>query len=246
MSKITVIIPTLNEETRVEKALQSAQFADEIIVIDSFSTDNTIAIAKEYNARVYQRKFDDFSSQKNYAIDKATNNWIVWVDADEVLPQELQQEIVTTVNNPNGFVGFYIYRVFYFKGKKIRYSGTQNDKLIRVFNREHCHYEGLVHEKIITKGKIGVLKNKMLHYSYVSFDQFVEKLKHYATLKAKEDISQKNILLIPYQFIVKPVVRFFIHYVIKLGFLDGLKGFIVSLVFGYGVFIRYVKLWFDK
>lgn len=242
MTKITAIIPTLNEEDRIRNSLQSADFADEVIVIDSFSTDQTIPIVKQSKAILLQRKFDDFSSQKNYAIDQATNDWIVWIDADEVLTEALQKEIRNAIDNANDFVGFYIYRIFFFKQQILRFSGTQNDKLIRVFHKNYCRYEGKVHEKIKSNGKVGILHHKILHYSYKDYDQFINKLNHYAALKA-EELYNKGLIITPFHILIKPLARFVKHYVIKLGFLDGFPGFIISFAHAYGVFTRYIKLW---
>jgi len=242
MKKITAIIPTFNEEERIQNSLKSAEFADEVIVIDSYSTDKTVEIVKQSNATLLQRKFDDFSSQKNYAIDSASNDWIVWIDADEVLTTELQEEIKEAVSQSKDFVGFYIYRIFYFKGKKMRYTGTQNDKLIRVFNRQFCKYEGMVHEKIRAQGKLGVLKHKILHYSYISFDRYIIKLNQHSALKA-EELFEKGMLITPFHIIIKPIARFIKHYFIKLGFLDGFYGFVISFALSYGVLVRYIKLW---
>lgn len=242
MKKITAIIPTFNEQERIKNSLKSAQFADEIIVVDSFSTDDTISIVKKSNAILLQRKFDDFSNQKNYAIQQATHDWIIWIDADEVLTSELQKEIRDAVNNPHQNVGFYIRRVFFFKGKKMRFTGTQNDKLIRLFNRNHCHYEGIVHEKITTKGKLGYLKNKILHYSYINFDKYITKLNQHSALKAKE-LYDKNLTITPFHIIVKPIARFIKHYFVKFGIFDGFYGFIISFALSYGVLVRYIKLW---
>ena len=242
MTKITAIIPTLNEEERIQNSLKSAEFADEVIVIDSYSTDRTVEIVKQSNAKLLQRKFDDFSSQKNYAIDQASNDWILWIDADEVLTEELQKEIKSAIENAKELVGFYIYRVFFFKGKKMRYTGTQNDKLIRVFNRKHCQYEGKVHEKIKADGKLGVLENKILHYSYISFDRYIIKLNQHSALKA-EELFEKGKMITPFHIIIKPIARFIKHYFVKLGFLDGFYGFIISFALSYGVLVRYIKLW---
>lgn len=242
MTKITAIIPTLNEQERIKNSLKSAEFADEVIVIDSYSSDDTVAIVKQSKATLIQRKFDDFSSQKNYAIDQASHDWIVWIDADEVLTKELQEEIKEAVENPKNYVGFYIYRTFFFKGKKMRYTGTQNDKLIRVFNRQHCRYEGMVHEKIKPEGKIGTLENKILHYSYISFDRYIVKLNQHSELKA-EELFERGMTITPFHIIIKPLARFIKHYFIKLGILDGFYGFIISFALSYGVLVRYIKLW---
>lgn len=242
MKKITAIIPTLNEQERIKNSLKSAEFADEIIVIDSYSSDKTVDIVKKTDAILLQREFDNFSSQKNYAIDKASNDWIVWIDADEVLTTELQEEIRQAIENADDLVGFYIYRIFYFKGKRMRYTGTQNDKLIRVFNRKYCKYEGKVHEKIIPQGKVGVLTNKILHYSYISFDRYIVKLNQHSALRA-EELFEKGLVVTPYHILAKPFARFIKHYFVKLGFLDGFYGFVISFALSYGVLVRYIKLW---
>ncbi len=242
MTKITAIIPTFNEQERIRNSLKSAQFADEVIVIDSFSTDDTISIVKKSNAILLQRKFDNFSKQKNYAIQQASHDWIVWIDADEVLTKDLQQEIKSAIENPNENVGYYIYRIFFFKGKKMSFTGTQNDKLIRLFNRKHCRYEGIVHEKIIANGKIGVLNNKILHYSYISFDRYIVKLNQHSALKAQE-LYDKGLIITPFHLIIKPIARFIKHYFIKLGIFDGFYGFVISFALSYGVLVRYIKLW---
>ena len=122
MTKISAIIPTLNEEIHISEAIKSVSFADEIIVIDSFSEDKTIEIAEKLNVKIIKRKFDDFSSQKNYAISQATHDWIYILDADERVTKEVKEEIVSAVKDPKGFVGFYLRRTFYFSGKKVNYS----------------------------------------------------------------------------------------------------------------------------
>jgi glycosyltransferase involved in cell wall biosynthesis len=242
MTKISAIIPTLNEEIHIAEAIKSVSFADEIIVIDSFSEDKTIEIAEKLNVKIIKRKFDDFSSQKNFAINQASHDWIYILDADERVTKEVKKEIVSAVKDPKGFVGFYLRRTFYFSGKKVNYSGFQRDKVIRLFLKEHCKYSGLVHEKIISNGKIGFFKNKIDHFSYRNYDHYISKLNHYATIRAKElhDNGEKvNI----YHVMVKPGARFFIHYFIRLGFLDGFTGFLVAKTQAYGVLTRYIKLW---
>ena len=142
MEKITAIIPTFNEETNIEAAIQSVSFADEIIVIDSDSTDRTREIAQQYNTRIIQRKFDNFSSQKNHAIEQATYKWIVLLDADERIETKLQEEIVEVVNNASNFGAFWVYRKNFLLNKEIKYSGWQNDKVVRVIHKDFCKYNG--------------------------------------------------------------------------------------------------------
>lgn len=243
MAKITAIIPTLNEEIHIEDAIQSVRFADEIIVIDSYSTDQTVALAKKYDVNIIQREFDDFSAQKNYAIDLAKNKWIYILDADERVTEEVEKEILEAVNNPKDYVGFYVRRTFFFMGKKIKYGGCQRDKVIRLFLKEFCRYNGKpVHEDIKTDGKLGFFKNKIEHYSYRSYDHYISKMNHYGALRGKQlHHEEKKVNL--FHILIKPPARFVIHYIIRLGFLDGFAGFVFAKTQGYGVFTRYIKLW---
>ena len=242
MTKITAIIPTLNEETHIKEAIESVKFADEIIVIDSYSTDKTIEIASNYNVKIIKREFDDFSSQKNFAINQAKHSWIYVLDADERVTTEVEKEILEAVKNPKDCVGFYVRRTFYFCGKKVNYSGFQRDKVIRLFLKEHCKYTGLVHERILTKGELGFFKHKIDHFSYKNYDHYISKMNHYAAIRASE-LHEKGSKVNIYHVMIKPAARFFIHYILRLGFLDGFTGFLVAKTQAYGVLTRYIKLW---
>ncbi|WP_397447065.1 glycosyltransferase family 2 protein [Polaribacter sp. R77954] len=242
MTKITAIIPTLNEEIHVEDAIKSVDFANEIIVIDSYSTDNTVALAEKHNVKIIKRKFDDFSSQKNFAIEQAKYPWIYILDADERVTPEVKKEILEAVQNPKGYVGFYVHRSYYFAGKKIKYCGWQRDKVIRLFLKAHCTYRGVVHETIKTNGELGFFKNKINHFGYRSYNHYIGKIHHYSSLKAKElHKSGKKVTL--FHLFIKPPFRFFMHYILRLGFLDGLAGLILSKALAYSVYVRFVKLW---
>jgi glycosyltransferase involved in cell wall biosynthesis len=207
MTKITAIIPTLNEEIHMEAAIKSVSFADEIIVIDSFSTDKTLALAEKNNVKIIKRQFDDFSSQKNFAIDQAKHDWIYILDADERVTLKVQKEILEAVKNPKDF-----------------------------------KYAGLVHEKIVTQGKLGFFRHKIDHFSYRNFDHYICKMNHYGAIRAKELHDKGNKVNI-YHVMIKPAARFFIHFIIRLGFLDGFTGFLVAKTQAYGVLTRYIKLW---
>ena len=245
MTKISAIIPTLNEEIHIADAIQSVSFADEIIVIDSYSTDKTLEIVKGYNVKIIKRTFDDFSSQKNYAITKAKHDWIYILDADERVTPVVKKEILEAVQNPNDFVGFNVGRTFYFAQQRINYCGFQRDKVVRLFLKEHCKYKGIVHETIVTEGKLGFLKHKIDHYSYRNFDHYIAKLNQYSWLQAEDLFKRgKNVNL--YHIAIKPPVRFFIHYVVRLGFLDGFAGFVIARTQAYAVLSRYLKLWLLK
>jgi len=240
--KVTAIIPTFNEEVHIEEAIQSVSFADEIIIIDSFSTDNTIDLAEKYDVRILQRVFDDFSSQKNYAIDLAKHNWVYILDADERISKELQNEIKECLRNPNQKVGFYIHRTFYYHNKKIKYGGWQRDKVLRLFRKDKCRYNGaLVHEIIEYDGEVGIMKNKIDHYSYSGFEHYENKLMHYATLRALS-LYQKKKSATFFHLHIKPPVRFLIDYFLRLGIFDGKEGMILASHQYRGVKARYTKL----
>lgn len=241
MAKITAIIPTFNEEDSIQRALDSVQFADEIIVIDSYSTDRTVEIVRRSNAVLLQRKFDDFSSQKNFAIQHATYDWVFLLDADEEVPQHLEKEIVEKTNETTEEKAFYIYRKFFFKDKKLNYSGWQRDKVIRLFRKEFSTYQGKVHEEIVVQGKLGYLKNKINHYSYVDYERYKSKLKKYAHLQAEELYDKKSFVTL-FHLLLKPPIRFLIQFFWKRGFLDGVNGFVICYLHAYGVFRRYWEL----
>ncbi len=242
MEKLTAIIPTFNEEENIQRAIDSVDFADEILVIDSFSTDKTLEIVAKYpRIRLIQRVFDNFSNQKNFAIQQAKYNWIFLLDADEEVTDNLKQELKNKIIKPDNFKGFYVYRNFFFRNKKINFSGWQRDKVIRLFKKDDNIYQGKVHEKIQSKGEVGFLKEKLNHYSYKNKEQYKAKLLKYAKLQA-EEILDKQSYVTPFHIIIKPSIRFLIHYFIKLGILDGKSGLIMSYLSAYGVFERYREL----
>jgi glycosyltransferase involved in cell wall biosynthesis len=242
MLKITAIIPTKNEARNIAAAIDSVNWADEILVIDSFSTDETVTIAQEKGAKVLQRTFDTHARQKNYAIEQADFDWIFILDADERVTQELQQEIRSSLQTTPPEAAYWIYRQNYFMDQLVRYSGWQSDKVIRLFRKDCRYAEVNVHEEIIAPGKVSVLKNKLLHYTYTNIGQYLQKWDYYTTLSAK-DRAAKTKDVTWYHLAFKPLARFFRHYIIKLGFLDGKVGFIISYMAAVSVFMRYLKLW---
>ena len=242
-TKISAVIITLNEQKALPAFLESLWFAHEIIVLDSYSTDNTVAVAKENKkVKVFERAFDDFSSQKNAAISKASHDWIVFFDPDEKITKQLSQEIINTLKDPKA-IAYYVKREFYFMGKKIKFSGLQNDHVIRLFNKNYCSYnQNLVHEVMQANGGTATLKNKLPHYSYSSFDNYTAKMHHYSALKAKM-LYNKAVQPKLYHFFFRPWWRFVNQYFFKLGILDGKRGFILAYVSAFSVFKRYVNLW---
>lgn len=241
---LTVLIPTFNEAENLEKLLPLVQWADEILVADSFSTDNTVAIAQKHGARVIQREYGYSSSQKNWAIPQARNAWVLIVDADERPTPALIDEIKKIIETPVGeTVAYWIGRENYFLNQHIRHSGWRGDKVIRLIRRDKCLYEDKhVHAEIVAQGGVGQLQHKLQHFTYRSLQHFLAKMERYADWSAL-DHSKRTHRIGFFHLYLKPAFRFFKHYVFQLGFLDGRAGLIVSVVMAWGVFLRYAKLY---
>ena len=241
--KLTAIIPTLNEEQNIRAAIESVSFADEVLVIDSYSSDNTVEIARELGARIIIQKFENFSAQKNRAIQEATYEWIILLDADERISEELRNEITGLIVSEPEHEAYRVPRTNFFMGKEIRYSGWQHDMVVRLIKKDSCRFNGKpVHEDIETTGTTGLLKNKLLHYTFNGFDAYVDKLNRYAWLQA-EELNARNCKVTVFHLFCKPAFRFFRHYIFQQGFRDGMAGLTIAWLQSYAVFTRYVKLW---
>lgn len=240
---ISALAITYNEASNIERYIKSLSFADEIIIVDSFSTDETEAIAKKHNVTFVQREFDNFSSQKNYALSLANHDWIVFFDLDEIISEDLAEEIQTKIASNSEIVAYKVKRNFHFMGKRIKYSGFQNDTVVRIFKKANAKYNGkAVHETLEVDGKVETLKNRSDHFSYKGFDAYNQKLTDYSSFQAQM-LFDKNVRPNLYHFLFRPWYRFFHQYVIKLGFLDGKEGFILAYCSGFAVYKRYIKLW---
>ncbi len=243
MHKLTVIIPTYNEETHLEALLKQLSWVDEILVVDSFSTDQTISIAQAYGVTILQRAYTGPADQKNWAIQQAAHQWILLLDADERLTPLLTTEIQTILkSDSSAFDGYWIARQNYFMGQKVKYSGWQGDKVIRLIQGDRCRYNNKqVHEEIEDTGQIGKLKHSLEHYTYKNLSHFLAKMQRYAEWSAIDYLPKtKRVTL--FHLWLKPLFRFVKHYFLKKGFLDGQVGFIISILMAWGVFLRYVKI----
>ncbi len=244
MQKLTAIIPAGNEIHNIEAVIASVNFADEILVVDSLSTDGTYEKAKELDVKVIRREYQYSASQKNWAIPQATHEWILLVDADERVTPELKEEIIEVLKDPqDNIVAYWIGRNNHFMGERVKYSGWRNDSVIRLFKRDYCKYQDKhVHAEIIANGDIGRLKQRFYHNTYITFDKYIEKMNRYAWWQAK-DYDKKTGKLTPYHFVIKPFWGFFKHYILQSGFRDGVVGLTIGYIQGYVIFMRYVKLW---
>lgn len=248
MAKITAIIPTFNEEDNIREAIESVQWCDEIIVVDSFSQDSTVEIVKNSpHVRLLIHEYEHSAAQKNWTIPQATHPWIFLMDADERPTPELVEEIKTVLAAGSDYAGFWIYRRNHFMGKRINYSGWQTDKVIRLFKKDECRYQNKhVHAEIEATGKIGYLRHKLIHYTYKDLPSYLKKADRYTTWGALDRVQKfarsGHKIGLPYLFL-RPVGRFLRHYFLRLGILDGTHGFVVSALSATNVFIRGVKIW---
>lgn len=244
MPKITAIIPTYNEAMNMRPLLSSLEWADEIIVVDSFSTDATVEIAKEFNVQLFQRKYENSANQKNWIIPQASHDWILLIDADERLTPTLLDELKRFQKDENAsdIDGYWIGRQNFFMNQQIKHSGWRGDAVVRLFKKD-CRYEDKhVHAEIITTDKnIGKLDGKLEHHTYRNLNHFLRKMERYSDWAAQDYLKKvKKVGL--YHLWLKPAFRFFKHYIWQRGFLDGRVGFIISALMAWGVFLRYAKI----
>lgn len=241
---ISGLIITQNEEKNIWEVLQCFDFCNEIIIVDSFSTDKTLEIAKLFpNVKIIQNAFEDFTKQRNLAIDNAKNDWILFLDGDERITPELRKEIIEELKKTNKKDAYYFYRKFFFAGKPIHYSGTQTDKNFRLFRKSKARYisDKKVHETLKVDGTIGELKNKLLHFSVNDYESYKKKMIHYGFLKGQElaEKGKKFNLLTQYS---KTLFKFFKAYILRLGILDGKEGYQLSYLQSLSVFETYESL----
>lgn len=237
--KLSVIILTYNEEKYIEDAIESVRFADEIIVVDSFSNDLTVQLATALNCQVVQNEFKNFSSQKNFAIPYAKGDWILFLDADERVTKELQHEIEKVIQSPKDFGAFKCRFPHFFIDEFLYHKA---DKVTRLVQNKGVYCTGEVHEKLhVPTGKTGILKHHVLHFTYKGIFHYMAKKEYYSWFQASE-LLKKNKKVTYYHLAFKPFYRFFHIYIIKRGFLDKTAGLAGAAFDAYGVFARYLKL----
>lgn len=240
---LSVIIITKNEEGHIVECIQSVQFADEIIVLDSGSTDHTCQLAEEYGAKVYQSTdWPGFGAQKNRALDLASHEWVLSIDADERVPLALAQEIQEVLRQPQA-QAYTVARLSCFAGRWIRHSGWWPDRLVRLFRRESGRFKDVrVHESVLVDGAVKPLQGHLLHYPYQSLDSLINKTNQYSSAAALT-LHEKGRKIGILGIVGKAVWTFIRIYIIRRGFLDGKEGFILAGVAASGSFFRYSKLW---
>lgn len=241
---ISVICITLNAEGRLRECLESVSWADEILVIDGGSTDNTVQIARSCGARVVERDWDGFVKQRRYALAEAAHDWIFSIDADEVMTPSLAETIRARVGQPE-FQAFRVNRLNHFLGKPVRFCGWSPDWVLRCFQKNAAALpEVSIHEGFDVAGKIGILEGDLLHFSYDSLDTYFEKMNRYTSLEAHDKLTRlkdKRVGIL--DLIFRPLSRFWRMFLARQGFRDGLTGLLVCSVSSIYLLALYAKVW---
>ena len=239
-NKISVIIITKNEEVNINQCLDSVKWAYEIIVVDAESADKTLELAKAFTDKIFIRRWIGYSDQKSYALSLANNEWVLSLDADERVTEELKNEIL--LGELSAFDGYKISRANYFLGKLIRGCGWNHDYQLRLFRKSKTKVtDRMVHEGFIVEGKISELNSPMLHYSYRNFHDAMNKINKYSTLEAEE--KYKRIKVGAFSILFKPFIAFIQFFIFRKGFIDGTYGLLVSIMHGMTKMMMYIKIW---
>ena len=240
---LSLVIITLNEEANIERCLKSVPFASDVVVVDSFSTDRTVEIAEKLGARVFSEKWQGYGPQKAFAVGKARQDWVISLDADEALSPELQQEIIEKFVSLRPDTGYELPRLSWHLGRWIRHGGWYPDYQLRLFNRQHSKWSNAVlHEKVEVKLKQR-FEHPILHWVFDTLSDQVITNDKYSTLGAQQQLKTQGKAFSLLKLIFKPWSKFIECYFLKLGFLDGLPGFIIAVGAGYSIFLRHAKVW---
>ena len=245
MPTLSVILITRNEEANLEACLASLEgVAQQIVVVDTNSSDRTLEIAQKYGALISQpTDWPGFGVQKNRALALATGDWILSLDADERLTPVLKSEIVTAIHHSGKVDCFAIPRLSWYCGRFIRHSGWSPDYVDRLFKRGTARFsDDLVHERLISYGQVAKLKNPMLHYSFMNFSQVLQKIDRYSTASAEQAFA-KGKRSTPIKAILHGLWAFIRTYIIRAGFLDGQQGLALAISNAEGSYYRYMKIW---
>lgn len=242
MAKLSALIIAGDEEKNIKDCLESVKWADEIIVVDSESKDKTVEIAKEFTDKVYIKKWEGFVPQRRMALDRASNEWILSIDADERVSEELKNEILQIINQNNIESGYYIPRRNYFLDKIITSCFWYPDYQLRLFKKEFASIEDRkVHEGFSVKGEVGHLKNDLIHFTHQTLISTFKKINEYSSLEAYERVNKKKIR--PWDLVLHPIAAFLNHFISRKGYKDGVYGLMVSLVHMITNMMTYMKMW---
>jgi hypothetical protein len=238
---LSAVIITLNAASQLQACLESVAFADEIVVVDAGSSDGTQELAKQYGARLISREWLGFGQQKQFAVEQATHDWVLCLDADERVSETLRQAIVGAMEAPR-FAAYRMPRCNRFLGRYLRHGEGYPDWSLRLFDRRHARWsDDAVHEKVLCEGEVGTLEGDLLHESCETLESYLAKQNRYTSLQA-EELRQRGKRAHMGHLLLSPILRFVKFYVFRLGFLDGVPGLVHILIGCFNSFAKYAKL----
>jgi glycosyltransferase involved in cell wall biosynthesis len=241
--RLSVVLVTRNEEERLRACLESVAWADEIVVVDAESEDKTATIAREFTDHVVVRPWPGYAIQKNLAIDLATGDWTLSLDADEVVSAELTADIRRVLAADGPADGYAVPRRNIFWGRWVRHGGLYPDHQVRLFRRTRGRFNArAVHESVSVDGRVERLAGHLEHRSYRDLSDYLARADRYATLAADEAVAQRRRARVS-DLVLRPFGRFLVMYVVRRGFLDGWRGFLLASLYAYYVLIRTAKIW---
>lgn len=239
--KISAVVITKNEEINIKDCLETLKWADEIIVIDSNSTDKTLEMASVYTDKLFSTDSDVFSEKRAMSFEKCSNDWILFLDADERITPELKDEILS-LTPPPGVYGFRLNRKNYYFGQWLKHSGVYPDKHIRLFNKQHASITPrIIHEGVEINGNVGELRNDFIHYSFRDMTHMMDKINLYSTLEAREKLAN-NKQISKFGVFTHALSAFLRVYISRKGFKDGTGGFFISFCYSMVSFLSHLKL----
>lgn len=229
--KLSIVVLTFNSQKYLSKVLNSCNFVDEVVIVDSGSQDGTLELANMFsNTKILHQKWLGFGKQKQAGVDACTNDWVFVLDSDEIITDALKEELLSLSFTCKAY---FVPRLNYFFGKPIRYCGLYPDSTVRLFDKNYAKFsEDAVHEKVKTLAKRGTLKNHMLHFAYESVEEFITKQNRYSSLNSKNKIMKA---------LFSPYWTFFKIYFLRLGFLEGWHGFVIAKLYAQYTFWKYIK-----
>ncbi|HPR63961.1 MAG TPA: glycosyltransferase family 2 protein [Thermoanaerobaculia bacterium] len=241
---ISALVTTFNEEQNIGECIESILWADEVIVVDSFSTDRTVEIVRKYpTVKLFERRYYGAASQKNWAMDQTTHPWIFIIDADERVTPELRDEILRLLERGPDNEAYIVNRQVYFMDKRLRFSGWQHDRVVRLIRRGAGRYPNKrVHADMKTECKPTVLKYSLIHYMIESFDQYLPRIVNYGFWGAGQGWKTRKRAGV-FEVFIRPIWRFLRMYVFQGGFLDGMHGLVFCMLQSFGTYLKWAILW---
>ncbi len=242
--KLSIVIITQDEEAAIGATLASVSWAEERIVLDSGSTDRTVQIARSLGAKVFSEEWKGYGAQKNSAIEKASGDWVLSLDADEAVEPALAEEIKAILRDGSKLNAYWIPRKNFFLGRWMRHGGFYPDRKLRLFRRGTGHFqERFVHETLQVEGTTGTLKNALIHSAYPTLEKYLHTMNRYSSLGAEIAVTEGHGGFSIINIMLRPNLTFLYNYIFRLGFLDGREGLLLHLYHAYYVSWKYAKAW---